>query len=111
MIKNQTKNKVLAKESILATSFLKKCLGFMFASQQDRGIVFYFNMEKNISFHTFFMRFALDFVFLDEKKRVVKIIHGVKPWRLAVVGKGKYVVELPTPCALDISLGDTISFK
>ncbi len=31
----------------------------------------------------FFMRFAIDVVFLDRSKTVVKVVHGLQPWRIA----------------------------
>ncbi|HME87341.1 MAG TPA: DUF192 domain-containing protein [Candidatus Nanoarchaeia archaeon] len=111
MIRNETKNKLLVNHSSIADTFFKKCLGFMFASRKDQGVVFYFNMEKNTSFHTFFMRFSLDFLFLDSQKRVVKILKNVRPWKLSVSGHGKYVVELPSGRSLNTSVGDKISFK
>jgi uncharacterized membrane protein (UPF0127 family) len=33
--------------------------------------------------HTFFMKFAIDVLFLDRKLRVVRILEGLKPWRLS----------------------------
>ena len=33
--------------------------------------------------HTFFMKFAIDCVFVDKKGKIQKIYHNVKPWRLA----------------------------
>ena len=111
MIRNETKNKVLVNHSSIADTLFKKCLGFMFASLRDQGIVFYFNMEKNTSFHTFFMWFSLDFLFLNRNGRVVSIIKNVKPWKLSVSGHGKYVVELPSGRSLNTSVGDKISFK
>lgn len=35
------------------------------------------------SIHTFFMRFEIDVVFLDENKRVLGVRSGIPPWRLA----------------------------
>lgn len=45
--------------------------------------------------HMFFMRFAIDAVFLDRQKRVVKICARLKPWRLAGSLRAKSVLELP----------------
>lgn len=45
--------------------------------------------------HTFFMRFAIDVLFLDKRKRVVKTVHRLGPWRLAMSWRGKTVLELP----------------
>lgn len=36
--------------------------------------------------HTVGMRFTIDVVFLDRQLRVVKVVCGVKPWRLFVWG-------------------------
>lgn len=36
--------------------------------------------------HTCFMRFAIDAVFLDGDDRVVKVVRGIRPWRLFVWG-------------------------
>lgn len=46
------------------------------------------------SVHTFFMRFAIDVVFLDEDDVVVDIVHQLRPWRAAGVKGAKSVVEL-----------------
>ena len=40
-------------------------------------------IERCASIHTFFMRFAIDAVFLDDDWVVRKVTPGLKPWRLA----------------------------
>lgn len=45
------------------------------------------------SVHTFFMRFAIDVVFLDRDWKVLKVT-TVKPWRTAVARGARAVVEL-----------------
>lgn len=37
------------------------------------------------SVHTFFMRFPIDVVFLDKEDRVVRVLPGMKPWRVSPV--------------------------
>lgn len=45
--------------------------------------------------HTFFMRFAIDVVFLDKKLRVVRVIENLKPWRVSPwVFSARSVLEL-----------------
>lgn len=45
--------------------------------------------------HMFFMRFAIDVVFLDNTNQVLKI-QSLKPWRLSpLVWKARRVMELP----------------
>lgn len=110
MIVNKTTNKVLVKHSILANSILKKMFGFIFKSKTDLGIVFIFNIEKKLNFHTWFMRFDLDFIFLDENYKVKSIVRNVKPWKLGITGVGKYVVEVPAGKSRKTKINDKISF-
>jgi uncharacterized membrane protein (UPF0127 family) len=46
------------------------------------------------SIHTFFMRFAIDVVFLDAVRRVLRVVPDVRPWRTAAVRKARAVLEL-----------------
>ena len=45
--------------------------------------------------HTFFMRFDIDVLFLDRKRRVVKVVPRMRPWRISVSWRGRSVLELP----------------
>lgn len=48
------------------------------------------------SVHMFFMRFALDVVYLDREFRVVKTVRGLKPFRVSFGGRGAHAaIELP----------------
>lgn len=49
--------------------------------------------------HTFFMRFAIDVVFLDRKKRVTKVVPRMKPSRLTASLRAHSVLELPAGAA------------
>ena len=51
------------------------------------------------SIHTFFMRFPIDAVFCDRELRVLKVVHGLRPWRTASSRRAKIVVELPAGSA------------
>ncbi len=46
--------------------------------------------------HTFFMRFAIDLVYLDRKNRIKKVASGVRPWRLSACLSAHSVLELPS---------------
>ena len=46
------------------------------------------------SVHTFFMRFAIDVVFLGRDGEVLKVAKRVPPWRTAAARGAKAVVEL-----------------
>ena len=47
------------------------------------------------SVHMFFMRFAIDAVFLDREDRVLKVAAGLAPWRMAACRGARAVLELP----------------
>jgi uncharacterized protein len=49
------------------------------------------------SVHTFGMRFALDLVWLDGSRRVVRVDRGVPPWRVRWCRRASSVVEIRTP--------------
>jgi uncharacterized protein len=46
------------------------------------------------SIHTFFMRFAIDAVFLDGDQVVLGVEAAIRPWRAAGRARAKAVVEL-----------------
>ena len=44
--------------------------------------------------HTFFMRFAVDAVFVDRAGLVLKVVSRLKPWRMAAALRAYAVIEL-----------------
>ncbi|MES1257689.1 MAG: DUF192 domain-containing protein [Acidobacteriota bacterium] len=46
--------------------------------------------------HTFFMKFAIDVVYLDRGKRVRRLVRRLLPWRLSLCLPAHSVLELPT---------------
>jgi len=65
------------------------------------------------SIHMFFMRFPIDVVFLDRDNVVVKVVHGIKPWRMAMGDGGKNALELPagTAAATGTAEGDQLDLS
>lgn len=47
------------------------------------------------SIHMFFMRFAIDAVFLDRDLKVLKVAADLGPWRMSAKRGAKIVLELP----------------
>jgi uncharacterized protein len=62
------------------------------------------------SVHTFFMRFAIDLVYLDRKHKVRKVRHSVGPWRISACITAHSVLELPAGSvrATQTELGDMV---
>ena len=46
--------------------------------------------------HTLFMKYPIDATFLDREDRVVKVVRGIRPWRLLVWGGWRAVKVLET---------------
>ena len=44
--------------------------------------------------HTFFMKFAIDVVFVDRQGRVTRVAHAVPPWRITGAWRGFAAIEL-----------------
>lgn len=64
------------------------------------------------SIHMFFMRIAVDAVFVDKEGVVVRIYPSLRPWRVTrVVRKAKACIELPagTMAASGVQVGDRLT--
>ncbi|HEX2088113.1 MAG TPA: DUF192 domain-containing protein [Solirubrobacteraceae bacterium] len=63
------------------------------------------------SVHTCGMRFPIDVVFLDAELRVVRVVRGLRPWRLAGARRARAVLELPAGGAGAIAEGDRLALR
>jgi uncharacterized membrane protein (UPF0127 family) len=52
----------------------------------------------------FFMRFAIDVVFVDKARTIVKIVPNLRPWRIAMALRAKSALELPAGTAATLRL-------
>ncbi len=60
--------------------------------------------------HTFFLRFAIDVVFLDRELMVVGICRGLKPWRLSPFFlRARSALELSAGAARGLRPGDRLA--
>jgi uncharacterized protein len=86
-----------------------------------RGLLGRRNLERNEglllrpapSIQTFFMRFPIDVVFLDQDLTVLKIRKHMGPWRTAARFRARSVLELASgECdRLRLELGDQLAFE
>ena len=62
------------------------------------------------SVHMFFMRFAIDVVFVDGDMGVRKIVESLRPWRMAGCRGAKAALELPAGAATSagITVGERL---
>jgi uncharacterized membrane protein (UPF0127 family) len=63
--------------------------------------------------HTFFMRFAIDVVFVDRRGHVLKIVHDLRPWRIAGSLRAYAVIEMAGGRLGqdDIRIGDRLTLR
>ena len=63
--------------------------------------------------HTFFMKFAIDLVYLDKRRKVKKVRHAVPAWRMSGCLWAHSVLELPagTVAAASTVAGDELAFE
>ena len=94
-VRNRTRGTTVASDVRIARSFLSRGRGLMFASElsADSGLL----IDPCSSIHMFFMRFAIDVLYVDRDHRIVRAQRGIKPWRMGPIHTrgAKYVIELP----------------
>jgi uncharacterized protein len=76
----------------LADSALSRLKGLLGRAhlEQDEGLL----LKPAPAIHTYFMRFAIDAVFLDRELRVLGVTPGLRPWRWARRAGARAVLEL-----------------
>lgn len=93
-IVNRSKNSVLCDKTVVARTFLSRLVGLLDRKDftEGEGLV----ITACNSIHMFFMRFAIDAVFVDDKNRVAGLVKNLRPFRVSpIFFKSRYVVELP----------------
>lgn len=90
---NLTKNAVVASRVETADDFISRGVGLLGRAGLAPGDALWLVPGKSI--HTWFMRFAIDALFLDKGLSVVKVIEDMRPWRVSPwVGEAHSVLEL-----------------
>ena len=95
--------RVVVEDLELAKSSWSRFMGLMGKRSLERGRGLW--IEPCNSIHMFFMRFAIDVLFLDRQRRVKKVMLNLKPWRISpIVFGARTVVELPAGTLVDRNL-------
>lgn len=101
---------VVCEECLVAATPLARMRGLLGRRSlpSGEGIL----LRPAASIHTFFMRFSIDAVFLDDDLRVVAISRDLRPWRAASKRGARAVLELPAgECARrGLAVGDLVRF-
>lgn len=103
---------VLAERLLVPRTFIGRGVGLMFRRHLQPGTGMWIAPCSGI--HTFFMRFAIDAVFVDRRLRIVRVRRGLRPWRLVpLVLGGHSVIELPagTLSGLPLERGEALTIE
>src|SRR3974390_1382436 len=92
-VRNQTRNTTVATAADVADTSAKRRTGLLKKEKLDHGEGLWITPCESV--HTFFMKFAIDLVYLDRKKRVRKVRRAVPPWRISGCLAAHSVLELP----------------
>jgi uncharacterized membrane protein (UPF0127 family) len=103
--------KILSDDILIADNFKDRLIGLMFKDSPTgaQGLL----IHPCNSIHTFFMKYALDIVFISSRDQVVKIIRGMSPWRMTwLYWKAKKTLELPAgKLPSDLKEGDFLEIQ
>ena len=110
---NKTRKSIVIGNYKACKGVLSQAKGLMFTRRRQRGLIFIFNKENNVSLHMFFVFYPIDVLFLSSDKKVVEIKENFRPFTFYFPRrKSRFVIELPegTIKKSKTSVGDTISF-
>jgi uncharacterized protein len=83
--------------------------------EADAGMLFEAGwLEPFMCMHMWFMRFAIDIVFLNRHGKVIRINHNLRPYRISSIVWGAHrALELPAGAAArsQTSIGDQVIFE
>lgn len=85
-IDNATRGTVVAERCRVASSAIDRSVGLLRTPEvlPGEGLL----IERSPSIHMFFMRYAIDVVFIDRQHRVTKVVARLKPWRVVLWARG-----------------------
>jgi uncharacterized membrane protein (UPF0127 family) len=109
---NQTKSTTLATKGRLADNWYTRLRGLLGRNKIEQGEGL-FLMPCN-SIHMFWMRFAIDAIFVDQHGKVVGVVSNIKPWQVSpVYWRAKNCLELPPGTISDTgtAVGDQLEWR
>jgi uncharacterized membrane protein (UPF0127 family) len=96
-VRNKTRDTVLGRAVDVADSSSKRRTGLLKHDQLAPGEGLWIVPCESV--HTFFMKFPIDLIYLDKKRKVRKVRKAVLAWRLSACLTAHSVLELPAGTA------------
>ncbi len=97
LVRNLTRDTIVADNADIADTSATRRTGLLKREKLDPGQGLWIVPCESV--HTFFMKFAIDLVYLDRKHKVKKVRHAVGPWRLSACLFAHSIIELPAGAA------------
>lgn len=98
-LENKTRAIEVASDVRVAKSFWQRAKGLLGEKSMPEGSALWIQGSDLVgcnSIHTFFMRFAIDVIFVDRDLKVTKVYRNLGPWRMTWPALGAHsVFELP----------------
>ena len=92
-VRNETRKSVLAEAAELANTSATRRTGLLKHERLEPGDGLWIVPCESV--HTFFMKFPIDLVYLDKRRKVRKVRRAVPAWRLSACLTAHSVLELP----------------
>ena len=92
-MRNQTRSAVLGDAVEVADTSAKRRVGLLKHERLEPGTGLWIVPCESV--HTFFMKFPIDLVYLDRKRKVRKVRNAVPAWRLSMCLTAHSILELP----------------
>jgi uncharacterized membrane protein (UPF0127 family) len=110
-IHNPSRETMLADRAQIADTSKTRKTGLLKHQRLERGEGLWITPCEGV--HTVGMKFPIDVLFLDKKRKVVKIRAAMPRWRLAACLWAHSVLELPsgTAAATKTTAGDQLEFE
>ena len=111
-ILNKTRNSIIAVKAVIADSFFSRMIGLLNRASLEDGEALVITRCNSI--HMFFMRFAIDVIFIDQRSKIVGLVRNIKPFQLSkIYWNSASAIELPigTIDRTQSALGDSLSLN
>jgi uncharacterized membrane protein (UPF0127 family) len=110
-VRNVSRDTVLADRAGIADTSKKRKIGLLKHSTLEPGDGLWITPCEAI--HTIGMNFPIDVLFLDRKRRVVKVRSAIPRWRMSACFSAHSVLELPsgTADATETRAGDQLELE
>src|SRR5580704_11783074 len=110
-VRNQSRGTMLADRAGIADTSKTRKTGLLKHQRLESGEGLWITPCEGV--HTVGMKFSIDVLFLNKKRKVVKVRAAMPRWRMAACFSAHSVLELPsgTAAATQTTPGDLLEFE